>query len=213
MAFLIASPWNSFSLTLILWALIGWKWTLLFIFLSMLIGVVTGVIVNLLVRKGVLPDNPAKQGNSDEPVVGFKEALLRIEWRWSLALDILWQGAKSSRMVLRWVFVGVLMAALIRAFVPLEVFQSFFGATALGLSMTVVAATIIEVCSEGSTPIAADLFHRAAAPGNSFTFLMVGVSTDYTEIMSLRDTTGLWKLALALPLITLPQILTIGWFA
>ena len=31
MAFLIASPWNSLSLTVILIALIGWYWTLLFI--------------------------------------------------------------------------------------------------------------------------------------------------------------------------------------
>ncbi|TQV84035.1 MerR family transcriptional regulator [Exilibacterium tricleocarpae] len=31
---------------------------------------------------------------------------------------------------------------------------------------TLVAATAIEVCSEGSTPIAADLMTRARAPGN-----------------------------------------------
>ena len=31
MAFLIASPWNSLSLTVILIALIGWQWTLFFI--------------------------------------------------------------------------------------------------------------------------------------------------------------------------------------
>ena len=39
---LIASPWNSFSLTLVLIALIGLQWTLLFILCSMLIGIVVG---------------------------------------------------------------------------------------------------------------------------------------------------------------------------
>jgi hypothetical protein len=53
--------------------------------------------------------------------------------------------------------------------------------------------------------------NRARAPGNSFTFLMAGVSTDYTEIMSIRDTTASWKIALFLPLVTLPQIMLIGF--
>jgi uncharacterized membrane protein YraQ (UPF0718 family) len=75
---------------------------------------------------------------------------------------------------------------------------------------TVIAETIFEVCSVGSAPIAADLVTRASAPGNGFTFLMAGVATDYTEIMSLRDTTGSWKLALMLPVIAVPQTLLIG---
>ena len=51
MAFLIASPWNSLSLTIVMIALMGWQWTLLFIVLSMLIGLLTGVIFDRLVAK------------------------------------------------------------------------------------------------------------------------------------------------------------------
>lgn len=72
-------------------------------------------------------------------------------------------------------------------------------------------ATVLEVFSEGSTPIAADIFTRAKAPGNGFAFLMAGVATDYTEIMILKDTTKSWKLALFLPLITVPQVLLVAW--
>ena len=39
---------------------------------------------------------------------------------------------------------------------------------------------------------------------------MGGVATDYTEIMSLKETTSSWKLALFLPLISLPQTILIG---
>lgn len=211
MAFLIASPWNSLSLTLILWALIGWQWTLAFVFLSMLVGIVAGLLINVLERSEYLPANPFVNGGDEEPSLSVVEAWCGIRWRWSLVPEIFWQGLKGSRMVLRWVFLGLLIAAVIRAFVPLELFQNLFGATAMGLGMTLLAATVIEVCSEGSTPIAADIFHRAAAPGNSFAFLMTGVSTDYTEIMSLKDTTRSWWAALALPLVTLPQIVIIAW--
>ncbi len=54
-AFLVASPWNSFSLTLVLIALIGIKWTLAFIGLSLLIAIITGLIFDWLVGRGSLP--------------------------------------------------------------------------------------------------------------------------------------------------------------
>ena len=59
--------------------------------------------------------------------------------------------------------------------------------------------------------VAADLLTRANAPGNSFAFLMTGVSTDYTEIMVLKQTTKSWKIALFLPLLTVPQVIFIAW--
>ena len=81
----------------------------------------------------------------------------------------------------------------------------------LGLSLTILFATILEVCSEGSTPIAADIMNRAGAPGNGFAFLMAGVSTDYTEVMVMKDTTKSWKIALFIPLISLPQVILVAW--
>ncbi len=210
MAFLIASPWNSFSLTLIMVALIGLPWTLAFIFLSLVIALVSGWIFDRLVARGTLPANPNAQGVAIDPDFRFwAEAghqWRQIDWRPQLISGLLWEGVRGSRMVLRWLLFGVLLAALIRTFVSLDTFQTWFGPTLVGLLLTMVAATVIEVCSEGSTPIAADLMTRAAAPGNSFAFMMAGVSTDYTEIMVIRDTTRSWKIALFLPLVTLPQV-------
>jgi uncharacterized membrane protein YraQ (UPF0718 family) len=129
----------------------------------------------------------------------------------AFAKDIARRAFPASRMVLRWLFFGVVLAALIEATVPTEIFETWFGATLLGLFTTFVAATIIEVCSEGSVPLAADLMTRAAAPGNAFTFLMAGAATDYTEILVLREVTGRLNAALLLPLLTVPQVLVIGW--
>lgn len=212
MAFLIASPWNSISLTLILWALIGFKWMITFLLASMLIGIVSGLIFEFLVKTKKLPDNPNRISLPD----GFKllpetkSALKNFNFSFFWLYKMLLQGIKDSRMVLRWVFLGIILASLIRTFVSLDIFQTYFGPTLAGLGLTLIAATIIEVCSEGSVPISADLLTRGDAPGNSFTFLMAGVSTDYTEIMVLRDVTGRWIIPLFLPLVTLPQILLFG---
>lgn len=212
-AFLIASPWNSFSLTIILVSLIGLKWTLIIVVLSGVVALITGFLADRLVASGVLPPNP----HTEDLPQGFKfwpEAKRR--WRATtidrafLTTNFL-TALRESRMIIRWILLGAVMAAAIRALVPVEAFAHWFGPTLLGLALTFLAATIIEVCSEGSSPIAADLLTRANAPGNGFAFLMAGASTDYTEIMALRETTRSWKLTFALPLLTSPQILLIAW--
>lgn len=212
MAFLIATPWNSLSLTIIMASLIGIYWTLVFIGLSLLVALLTGFWIDKLVNTGRLPPNP---NHIDLPEnyqwrPEFLRAWRGIDWRLSLIPQVLWEGIKGSTMVLRWLLVGVLLAAALRAFVDPSAFAEWFGPSFLGLVATLIAATVIEVCSEGSTPLAAELVTQAHAPGNAFTFMMAGVSTDYTEIMSLKDTTKSWRLALALPIYTLPQILLFG---
>ncbi|MFT5718453.1 MAG: uncharacterized membrane protein YraQ (UPF0718 family) [Oleiphilaceae bacterium] len=212
MAFLIASPWNSISLTLIMIALIGWEWTLSFIVLSMLIALIAGWLFDRFEQNGTLPANPVISEIPD----GFKfwqEAKKRwstIVWNRALASGIAKEGFTGSKMVIRWLLFGVLLASAIRGFVSLDDFQSYFGPSLIGLAATLLAATIIEVCSEGSTPIAADLMTRANAPGNSFAFLMTGVATDYTEVMVIKDSMKSWKIALFLPLLTVPQVIVVA---
>ncbi len=212
MAFLLSSPWNSLSFTLILIALVGLPWTIAFIFLSMIVALITGMVFELLNARGVLPENT----NHVELADGFrfwpsaKEQLAGIRVTPAYILEVLRDGLKNSRMVMRWILFGVLLASIVRALIPLDVFESLFGPTLIGLGLTVIVATIMEVCSEGSTPIAADLLTRAHAPGNSFAFLMGGVVTDYTEIAVLKEATASWKIALFLPLIALPQVVLLS---
>lgn len=213
MAFLIASPWNSITLTLILISLVGWQWTLAFIIGSAAIAIFTGYLYMQLVKHGKLPSNP----NSTAPVENFDmKADAKQRWaafKFSPAWlgGVIKQGFFESIMVMRWLFLGVVLAALIQTFVSTETMTTWFGPTLLGLFLTLLATTIIEVCSEGSTPIGADLVTRAGAPGNGFTFLMAGVSTDYTEMLVIRQMTQSWKVALTMPLLTVPQVLLLGW--
>jgi uncharacterized protein len=213
MAFLIASPWNSLSLTIILISLIGLKWTLLFTFGSAVIALITGIIYKIIVEKGLLPENPNKV---DMPAdfslkADIQKRLKTFKLNAKFFREVAQGGWVEGKMLLRWLLLGVIIAAAINTFIPTDVFAAWFGPTLIGLGMTLIAATIIEVCSEGSAPIAAEIFTRAAAPGNAFTFMMAGVSTDYTEIMILREMTKSWKVALSLPLVTVPQIVLLGY--
>ena len=212
MAFLIASPWNSVSLTFILIAMIGLKLTLLYIVLSAVIAFISGMIFDELVKRGILPKNP----NAFDMPDGFdfmpeaKKQLKQVHWNVDLVKSMLIGGIKDSGMVVRWLLFGIVLASGLRVFLDPATFAEYFGPTLIGMTATIFFATVLEVCSEGSSPIAADLATRAHAPGNAFAFLMAGVSTDYTEIMVMKDATKSWKIALFLPLITLPQIILLG---
>jgi uncharacterized membrane protein YraQ (UPF0718 family) len=193
--------------------LIGWKWTIAFIVLSLVVAIITGLLFEHLVTKGTLPDNP----NTTNLPSDFRfrtaawEGLRNTRFGRHFWQSLIIDGYKSSRPILRWILFGVILAAFVKAFVDTQNLQTYFGPSLAGLGLTIVAATIIEVCSEGSAPIAADLLSRAGAPGNGFAFLMTGVSTDYTEIVILRETTHSWKIAFFLPLLTVPQVLLISW--
>lgn len=213
MTFLIASPWNSITLTLILIALVGLKWTLIFIAGSVVIAILTGMIFQNLVRAGILPEN---KNTIDLPadfklIDDAKARLKHFKFNGRFVKDVVVHGWVEGRTVMRWLFLGLIIAAAIRAFVSTEIMVDYFGPTIMGLFLTLLATTIIEVCSEGSTPIGAELVTRAGAPGNGFTFLMAGVATDYTEIMVIREFTQSWRCAFFLPLVTVPQVLLLGW--
>jgi uncharacterized membrane protein YraQ (UPF0718 family) len=212
-AFLIASPWNSLSLTIIIGLMMGWGWMVVFILASLLIALVTGLIVEALERAGKVKPNVNRIDLPEDFHVWHeaKSGIKATRYDLDFVKDVARRSVTASKMVLRWLFFGVVLAALIQVTVPTDVFATWFGATFLGLLTTLVAATIIEVCSEGSVPIAADLMTRAQAPGNAFTFLMAGAATDYTEILVLKEVTGRLKAALLLPLLTVPQVVAIGW--
>ena len=212
-AFLIASPWNSFSLTIILIALVGVGWTLIFVVFSVVIAIVTGLLFEWLEAKQFIPSNRQMTNFPQDFRFwkmlgdGLKNVRITPVWIGLIFRD----GLKDSQMVFRWILFGIILASVFRAFVSADHFETYFGPTWLGLWLTLVAATVMEICSEGSLPIAADLLTRAKAPGNGFMFLMAGVATDYTEVMVLKNTTASWRIALLLPAITVPQIVLLAW--
>ena len=212
-AFLIASPWNSFSLTLLLAALIGWKWMLCFLLLSAVIGIITGYVVEQLTRIGWLPNNPhtitlpttfSYRQSWQSMLPALRPTLPNLRSLFRI-------GLRDSRMVLRWIVLGFVLTAAVKAFLPPYLLHQHFGPTLWGLGLTLLTTTILEVCSEGSAPLAAELLRSANAPGNAFTFLMAGAATDYTETMSLKSTTGRWICALILPLLSVPQVLLLSY--
>lgn len=212
MAFLIASPWNSLSLTLVLCGLIGIPWTLTFILLSAVVALVSGAIFEYFVEHKILPENPNKVDLEDTLTV--QEIFTEVHKSFLAAcgdiLNTLKVACQDSVMIVRWMMLGIVLASALRAGLAPEQFSTWFGPHLTGLGATLLLATVFEACSEGSSPIAADILNLGRSPGNAFAFLMTGVATDYTEIMGIRERTKSWKIALFLPLVTVPQVVLLA---
>ena len=212
--FLLASPWANLSVTFLLLGLFGLKgW--LFILSAMVVALMTGILFQGLSRRKWVEENPNTVTLSHDFSIwhDFKQRLASRAWSlatWRKDLQgILTSMGSLSEMVLPWVLLGVALAGAVSAFIPKEIFHRFFGPTPLGLLGTLVAATVIETCSEGSSPLAFELYRSTGAFGNSFVFLMAGVITDYTEISLLWTNIGK-KTALWTILLTVPQVLLLG---
>ena len=204
--FLLASPWANLPMTVLLFGFFGIK-ALLFVGGAMLIALVTGVIFTVLDEFGLI-EGPAKDIEAAD--VSW-DRVTNFDARKS-AKGVAIGFVSLANMVLWWILIGILAASLIGAYVPEHWFMEYLGPDFTGMLITLLFATVLEVCSEGTSPIAFEIFNKTAALGNPFVFLMAGVATDYTEIGLLWTNIGR-RTAIWLPIVTVPQILLLGmWF-
>lgn len=214
-SFLLASPWANFTITVMLLSFFGLK-GLLIIIAALIVAINTGFIFIFLEHKGLIEKNvnivdvPKGFSLIADVRTRFKKYRFNLK---NLIADFngVSKGALAlSDMVLWWIILGILIASFAGAYIPVHFFHKFMGPTVFGIIVTLVLATVIEVCSEGSSPLAFEIYRQTGALGNSFVFLMAGVATDYTEIGLLWTNVGR-RTALWMPVVTVPQIILLGY--
>ncbi|PIS12260.1 hypothetical protein COT70_01875 [candidate division WWE3 bacterium CG09_land_8_20_14_0_10_47_33] len=201
LTFLLASPWANLSITFLLLSLFGSK-ALFIIGGALVVALISGFIFQILEDKGLI------EGAKLRPRRG------KIVWHFP-GLKVLIFGVFKSvwdlaKMVVWWILLGFFLASVLGAYIPERIFHQFFGPTILGMLATLVLASIIEVCSEGSSPLAFELYKQTGAFGNAFVFLQAGVVTDFTEVGIVLTNIGK-RAALALVLVTVPLVLLLGF--
>ena len=213
-AFLLASPWANLTITIMLLGFFGLK-ALFIIISAIVIAITTGFVFQVLERNNLIEKNESSAKVARDFSIA-KDIQKRFRaYRFSLNtltadLKGVYKGTLAlSNMVLWWVLIGMGIASLAGAYIPTALFENYMAPTLAGLFVTLVLATVIEVCSEGSSPMAFEIFRQTGAFGNSLVFLMAGVATDYTEIGLLWHNVGR-RVAIWLPIVTVPQIILLG---
>ncbi|MBU3759734.1 MAG: hypothetical protein FGM27_07375 [Candidatus Omnitrophica bacterium] len=221
-SFLLASPWANLPVTFLLLGFFGWK-GLLVIFLALLIAIITGLVFQRLEVMGWVEKNPHQaQVPSDFSIqADLRSRLSGVRWSPGFLAGCFGRAARSAaglaNMVLFWILLGVFIAAAAAAVIPHGWFEKFLGPDLPGLMVTLFFASILEICSEGTSPLAFTIYQKTGAFGNAFAFLMAGVVTDYTEIglvwKNLGKRSALWMLLISLSQVILAAILLNRVFA
>ncbi|MCM8775725.1 MAG: permease, partial [Candidatus Omnitrophica bacterium] len=147
--FLLASPWANLPMTVLLVRFFDIS-GILIIMAAILVALSTGFALKFLDDKGLLEKNPNTIQTAPEYSIAqdFKSRIRTVTLSLEDVRGILKGIMALAGMVLGWILLGVLLASFASAYVPPVIFQHYFAPTAVGLLVTLFAATLLEVCSE-----------------------------------------------------------------
>lgn len=207
LAFLLAAPWANIAITILLFSLFGMK-AFLIVGGALAIAVSAGFVFRFLEEKNIIEGKAEEVGDVGEVGDGAKEK--SFEWKEAIG-KVVSSAWNLAKMVIWWVMLGFLVSSILGSYLPEEIFHRYFGTNILGMVATLAVATVIEICSEGSSPMAFELYEKTGAFGNAFIFLQAGVVTDYTEFGVIWKNIGR-RAAIALVAVTVPMVLFFGYF-
>lgn len=112
------------------------------------------------------------------------------------AIDDLWQDMAG------WYLLGLLVAGVISALVPVDVLDRYLGGGLLTMLIMLAVGIPLYICASASTPIAAALILKGVSPGAALVFLLAGPATNITSLTVLfgilgRKATAIYLLAIA----------------
>lgn len=214
---LMAAPWANFPMTILMVVFFGVK-GMIIIGLAILIALIVGFIFQLLDKANSLNRIEFSTDDADMTFSIRDDLKKRYhDYKFSKTqcvadLKGIFSGAWSlMKMVLWWFLIAMVVSSYISAFVPHGFIDQYFSSNLLGLLSTLLATSLIEICSEGSSVLAFELYNQTGSIAHVFVFLLAGVATDFTEIGLIWTTVGK-RTALLIPIISVPIILFFAYW-
>jgi hypothetical protein len=181
-AFLLSSPQTGADNIFIVYGLLGPVFAIFSPIVALGTGLIGGVLVNLFGHRGdagIIPDKckgdccTSRLNVRNRILHGFRFAFV------TLPRDI---GGP--------LFVGLIVAALISAFVPDNFFAEYLGTGLPAMLVLMLVGIPMYVCSSASVPIAAALILKGITPGAALVFLMTGPATNAASFITIWKTLG-----------------------
>ena len=190
--FLISTPQTGIDSILATYALMGPVFAIARPLAAFATGLVGGAAVNALTRgeADASPEMPEKKSchccccHQHEHVEASQKAnvLVRI-FRTGFG-ELLGEVARPLA-------VGLVISAVVTAFVPANFFATAFGGNdCLAMPAMVLIGFPMYVCSTASIPIAASLMAKGLTPGAAFVFLMVGPAINAASLATVSKLIG-----------------------
>lgn len=215
MSFLITSPLINEIAVVLLWSLLGWKFTVLYVAVGLSAGIVGGAIMDAIkAERWLQPFVLARMGSN--PVQNGKGAGEPIS-KEKLTWDQRHEFAKSETLeifhrVWKWIIIGVGVGAAIHGFVPEKFISDNLGdgqwwsvplAVLMGLPLYTNVTGIISVMES--------LLAKGLPIGTTLALCMSTVVVSIPEFIMLKQVMR-WQLLLIFALLMMLIFTLAGWF-
>lgn len=189
MAFLITSPLINELAVVLLWGLLGWKFTVLYVAVGMAAGIIGGLFMDGIRAERWLQPFIRETMNNAPARLAVSESgqgqKLTLRQRHIFAYG---EMVSIVRRIWKWVILGVGIGALLHGFVPENWFAEHLGA---GQWWSVPVAVLVGIPLysnvTGIVPIMESLLLKGLPLGTTLAFCMSAVAASIPEVLLLRQ--------------------------
>lgn len=212
MAFLITSPLVNEIAVLLLISLLGWKFTLLYVAAGMVIGMISGLLLDKIGAERWLQPFAAKAMQNSQAI----DTSNKSQNSYSMTMSQRHLFAKQETReiftrVWKWVLIGVGVGAALHGFVPDGWIESHLGDKQWwSVPASVLIGIPLYSNATGVIPIMESLLRNGLPVGTTLAFCMSTVAASMPEFVMLKQVMQ-WRLLVLLFLLLLSAFTIIGW--
>ncbi|MFO7763576.1 MAG: permease [Wenzhouxiangellaceae bacterium] len=214
MAFLLTSPVINEVAVVLLWSLLGWKFTLAYIVVGMSVGILGGLLLDRLRAERWLQDFAARayQQAGDQADASHRAqtapGTMTLSERHEFAKN---ETLEIAGRIWKWVLIGIGIGAALHGFVPEGWFERQFGAGQWwSVPAAVLAGLPLYSNATGVIPVLESLLEKGLPLGTTLAFCMSVVAASIPEFLLLKQVM-LWRLLALLFAILLISFILVGW--
>lgn len=192
-SFLVTSPLINEYVIILIIGFFGWKVTLAYLLMSMLMGIIAGLVISKLkLEEYVLKDFRKKKFSPIE----FKSLKERANF-----------SLKKSKSLIKkiWIFVtlGIALGVAIQNYIPGALIENILSSIGLwGIPLAILIAVPFYGTGSAIIPIAVALFEKGVPIGTALAFLMAVVGLSLPEAKKLRKVMGMRLLLIFFAVVT-----------
>lgn len=189
MAFLITSPLINEIAVVLLWGILGWKFTIIYVIVGMLAGIIGGWFMDKIKAqrwlRSYIKEEMEKQKKMEEIHLESGLKRLSIKDRHEFAYS---ETSMIFKRVWKWVIIGVGVGAGLYGFVPENWFAEHFSATEWWtVPASILVALPLYSNVTGIVPIMESLLIKGLPLGTTLAFCMSSVVASIPEVLMLRQ--------------------------
>lgn len=187
-SFLIATPQTGVDSIMATYSVMGLAFAIIRPIAALVTSFFGGCLVNRI--ESCIPNAAFSTPNAafSEPKATFSAPKATFAQRMKSALE--YGFVEMLQDVGKWLFIGLLLAALITVAVPTQFFEIFSGNTLVSMLLVLLVAIPMYLCATGSIPIAVSLMIKGLSPGTALVMLMAGPASNMASILVVRKIMG-----------------------